>query len=198
MPTEATPALGPDDALLMVDVQRDFCPGGAVPVPGGDKVVAPLNEWSRAAASAGALIVASRDWHPPGHVSFSSQGGTWPEHCIQGSEGAALHPSLRLPPGAVTIAKGRDPARDAYSAFDGTELTTLLEARGVRRLFVGGLAQDVCVRSTVLDALRLGLEVHVLLEATRPVDEAKGRRALDEMHAGGAILEGGAPLAVGP
>jgi len=180
--------MGPTDALLVVDVQRDFCPGGALEVPEGDRVVESLNRWSQEAADAKALVVASRDWHPAGHVSFQQRGGPWPPHCVQGSEGAALHPNLDLPPDRILISKGHEPDRDAYSAFDGTGLASLLEERGVKRVFVGGLALDVCVRATALEALELGLETHVLVDGSRPIDPAEGRKALEELEARGAIL----------
>lgn len=184
-----------DDALLLVDVQRDFCPGGALAVPEGDQVVGVLNAWIGAAQRAGALVVASRDFHPAHHVSFTERGGPWPPHCIQGTSGAELHPELELPPDAVLVSKGQHPDRDAYSAFDGTELGPLLRQRGVRRLFVGGLARDVCVRASVLDARREGFETHVLVDATRPVDPERGEQALTEMQASGAMLERGGPAA---
>jgi nicotinamidase/pyrazinamidase len=181
--------LGPQDALLVVDVQRDFCPGGALPVPNGDRVVAVLNRWSERAARAGATVVATRDWHPPGHASFFERGGPWPEHCVQGTPGAEFHPDLMLPSGAIVLSKGQEPDRDAYSAFDGTGLSTLLRDRGIRRVFVGGLAEDVCVRATVLDALRSGFQTHLIADATLPVDKGEGARALREMQDGHAIVE---------
>jgi nicotinamidase/pyrazinamidase len=177
------------DALLVVDVQPDFCPGGALPVPEGDAVIPVLNAWIDAAQAGGALVVASRDWHPPRHVSFQTEGGPWPAHCVQDTPGAAYHPALRLPADAVRVAKGTRLDRDQYSAFDETGLGEHLRARGVRRLWVGGLAQDVCVRASVLDARRLGFDVHVLVPATRPVDPQAGARALAEMEAAGAVLE---------
>jgi nicotinamidase/pyrazinamidase len=183
------PQLTPEDALLLVDVQRDFCPGGALPVPHGDLVVAVLNTWIDRATRSGALVVASRDWHPPDHISFVGRRGLWPPHCVQRTEGAELHPDLRLPDDAILLSKGQDPDQDAYSAFEGTDLASILQKRGVRRVFVGGLAQDVCVRASVLDAVRHGFETHVLVDATRPVDEAEGIRALREMQENGAILE---------
>jgi nicotinamidase/pyrazinamidase len=183
------PQLGPGDALLVVDVQRDFCPGGLLAVPEGDRVIAVLNTWIGQAVRGKAIVVASRDWHPKDHVSFTSRGGPWPEHCVQGTVGAELHPALALPPQAVLVDKGTDVNRDAYSAFDGTGLASLLRERGVRRVFVGGLAQDVCVRATVIDSLHSGFETHVLVEATRPVAPLRGARALREMQSSGAVLE---------
>lgn len=177
------------DALIVVDVQRDFCPGGKLAVAGGDEVVGVLNRWINAAVTAGAEVLASRDWHPPGHCSFREEGGPWPEHCVQGTPGAEFHPELRLPEGVTIVSKGTSPAHDNYSAFDETGLGDLLDQRGITRVFVGGLAQDICVRATVMDACRLGLEVHVIADGTRPVDVEAGRQALQEMREAGAIIE---------
>ena len=151
--------LKPTDALLVVDVQNDFCPGGALPVPEGDQVPGELNPWIAAAVQSAAGIYASRDWHPPTHCSFAIQGGPWPVHCVQESPGAAFHPALELPAEAVIISKGTDPKSEAYSAFQGTDLAVLLQAAGTRRLWVGGLALDYCVKASVLDALAQGFEL---------------------------------------
>ena len=179
----------PGDALIVVDVQNDFLPGGALPVPGGDKIVPVLNEWIEAARQGAVLVAASRDWHPPDHVSFDDRGGPWPRHCVQHSEGAGFPPDLRLPENAVIISKGTDSDRDAYSAFDQTPLAELLKQRGVRRIWVGGLALDVCVRSTVLDAIESGFQTYVIRNATKPIDEQGGRNALDEMRRAGAAID---------
>jgi nicotinamidase/pyrazinamidase len=189
MSQRPTGRLGAGDALLIVDVQPDFCPGGALPVAEGEAVIPELNEWVAAAKRAGSVpIYASRDWHPPRHPSFESEGGEWPPHCVQETLGAAYHPDLRLPADAMRIAKGTRLDRDQLSAFDETGLAAHLRARGVRRLFVGGLAQDVCVRATVLDALREGFEVHLVARGTRPVDAHEGEKALREMEAAGAVV----------
>lgn len=193
MATKSRFELGPDDALLVVDVQRDFCPGGALPVPEGDQVVDVLNAWIERAQRDGAAVVASRDWHPENHASFLQRGGPWPVHCVQDTAGAEFHPSLRLPDDTILVSKGQDPDRDAYSAFDGTGLAQALQARGIRRVFVGGLAEDVCVKATVIDALRGGFETHLLSAATRPVDRQSGVRALREMQEQHAIIELAAP-----
>lgn len=187
---ESARRLDSRDALLVVDVQRDFCPGGALAIVEGDRVVEVLNEWMKEARRANALIVASRCWHPRRHVSFVERGGPWPAHCVQHTEGAEFHPELRLPPEATVVSKGQHPDRDAYSAFDGTALGQLLQEHGTRRVFVGGLAQDVCVRATALQALELGYETHVIVDATRPVDVEEGRLTLRELEQRGAILEG--------
>jgi nicotinamidase/pyrazinamidase len=190
--TSTTDALRPGDALLLVDVQQDFCPGGALPVAHGDEVVPLLNRWLEAVAGRGLRVYASRDWHPPGHPSFRQQGGEWPPHCIQDTPGAAFHPDLALPADAVSVVKGVRLDRDQLSAFDETGLASRLRRDGVERLWVGGLALDVCVRATVLDALREGFAVCVLVGGTRPVDEAAGEKALREMERAGARLEEGA------
>jgi nicotinamidase/pyrazinamidase len=177
------------DALLIVDVQRDFCPGGSLPVPDGNAIVPVINRWIRAAQQRGAKVVASRDWHPEGHISFQSQGGPWPRHCVQGTEGAEFHAELELPGNTQVISKGLSPARDNYSALDGTGLADDLRRAGIGRVFIAGLAEDVCVRATALDACRAGFEVHLIKDATRPVDPAKGERALAEMQQAGVLVE---------
>jgi nicotinamidase/pyrazinamidase len=179
------------DALLVVDVQNDFCPGGALAVPEGDAVVPELNRWAAAAARGGATVCASRDWHPPRHVSFRSQGGPWPPHCVQETPGAALHRGLHLPSSVLIVDKGVDPDRDGYSAFDGTGLGDRLRAAGVDRVWVGGLALDYCVLATALDAVEEGFETHLILRATRPVEVAPGDgdRAVERMRAAGVYIE---------
>lgn len=173
-------------ALIATDVQGDFLPGGSLAVPDGDAVIAPL----LAAAGHADLVVATRDWHPPGHASFVEQGGPWPVHCVQGTPGAALHPDIDRV-AAVVVSKGSNPWRDAYSAFDGTPLAGLLHGAGVTRLVIGGLATDYCVRATAMDGLREGFEVVVLRDAVRAVDAqpGDGARALEAMEAAGADLE---------
>jgi epoxyqueuosine reductase len=181
------------DALLVVDVQNDFCPGGALAVPEGDRVVPVLNAYVARFVAAGAPVLVSRDWHPPRTRHFQAYGGVWPPHCVQETRGADFHPALALPAGAVVFSKGMDPEQDAYSAFQGRDpagrpLALVLADRGVRRLWVGGLATDYCVKATVLDATREGLEVLVLGDAIRAVEVAPGDgdRALAEMRAAGA------------
>lgn len=177
------------DALLLVDVQNDFCPGGSLPVAGGDEIVPVLNRWIAAADDMGVAIVATRDWHPVHHVSFSEQGGPWPVHCVQDTGGAAFHPALELPDDTIKVSKGIRFDQDAYSAFENTGLADFLRGRNIRRLWVGGLAQDVCVLETVLQAVKEGFEVHLILAATRPVDVQQGARALADMRDAGAVLE---------
>lgn len=180
--------LGKGDALLIVDVQNDFCPGGALPIPEGDRVVPVLNEWIARAVEAGVPVYASRDWHPEEHPSFASQGGPWPRHCVQDTEGAQFHPDLRLPPGAIIVSKGTRFDHDQRSAFRDTGLAAKLERDGVRRLYVGGLAQDVCVRQTVLDARRNGLEVYLIPDGSLPITPEGGREAIHEMERAGAVI----------
>lgn len=182
--------LADGDALIVVDVQLDFCPGGALPVPEGDEVVEVLNRWLDAATERGIPVYASRDWHPREHPSFESEGGPWPAHCVQDTPGARYHPRLHLPTHAVKVSKGTRLDRDQYSAFDATGLGQRLRDRGVRRLWIGGLAEDVCVRATALDAAEAHFEVHVLADATRPVDAEAGRRALEEMRRAGVTVHG--------
>ena len=177
------------DAVLAVDVQNDFCPGGALEVPDGDKVIPVLNEWMKAAADANLPVVASRDWHTVDHVSFEARGGPWPEHCVQDTPGAAFHPELRLPPGTVRVSKGTRFDHDAYSAFDQTGLAGWLRSRGVKRLWIGGLAEDVCVYHTVRDACAEGFDVHLIRNATKPVFPEKEKAVLGELRDCGAIIE---------
>lgn len=200
--TAAEAARDPEAALVVVDVQNDFCPGGALGVPRGDEVVAVLNEWVDSFAAARRPVVYTQDWHPEGHVSFREHGGPWPVHCVQGTQGAAFHPGLVVR--GTVFRKGFDRDREAYSGFDGalargerdvdpgTGLADWLRERGVRRLYVGGLATDYCVRATVLDGLAAGFEVSVLVPAVRAVDvePGDGERALREMRDKGARLVG--------
>ncbi|MFN3920433.1 MAG: nicotinamidase [Methylohalobius sp.] len=176
------------DALILVDVQNDFLPGGALAVPNGDQVVPVLNEYIERFLAKNLPIFATRDWHPPDHCSFQPQGGPWPPHCIAGSLGAQFAPGLKLPENTQVISKATDPKREAYSGFDGTDLEQKLRQLGSRRLFVGGLATDYCVLNTVKDACRLGFEVFVLIDAVRAVNVSPGdeQKALDEMQRQGA------------
>jgi len=178
------------DAVLVVDVQNDFCPGGALAIADGDAVVPVLNAWTAAAGKRGLPVYASRDWHPRRHPSFRDQGGEWPPHCIQDTDGARFHPDVELPDDAVVVTKGVRFDQDQYSAFDQTGLAHQLRSDGVERLIVGGLAQDVCVRATVLAGCQAGFEVILLTDGTRPVDPAAGERALREMAEAGAVLVG--------
>ncbi len=175
------------DALVLVDVQNDFCPGGALAVPNGDRVVPVLNRLLR---QGGVLAVATRDWHPADHCSFTAQGGPWPVHCVAATPGAAFHPDLdlaRIEHVITNKAATRD--EEAYSGFQGTDLAGFLRGRGIRRLIVGGLATDYCVKATALDARKAGFEVFLLTDAIRAVDvqPGDGDRALAEMRAAGVL-----------
>jgi len=180
----------PSDALVVVDMQVDFMPGGALPVPGGDEVVGRVNEYVELFTKAGATVVFTRDWHPPNHISFKTRGGPWPPHCIQGTPGASFHPKLRVPTDALIVSKATDPDREAYSGFEGTELDAELRKRGVRRVFVCGVATDYCVRATALDAAKLGYQVFLLVDAVRGVNMPPNsvQRATDEMLNAGVVL----------
>lgn len=177
------------DALIIVDVQKDFCPGGALPIEDGDKVVPILNHWIETAITSGVPIYVSRDWHPINHLSFKQRGGPWPPHCIQDSDGARFHPDLRVPESAIKVTKGVRFDQDQNSVFDQTGLAEQLLYDGVQRLFVGGLAEDVCVLATVLDGCKESFEVVLISDATRPVTIPGGEEARRKMHAAGARLE---------
>jgi nicotinamidase/pyrazinamidase len=184
--------LRPGDALIVVDVQNDFCPGGRLAIAEGDAVVPVVNAWIAAARPAGVPVFASRDWHPVGHVSFEDQDGPWPRHCVQDSEGAAFHPALRLPEDAVVVTKGVRFDHDQNSAFDETGLAPYLQRHGIQRVWIAGLALDVCVAATALDAKAAGFETHVIVAATRPVTPEGGREALARLAAAGVHLENAA------
>jgi len=180
-------------ALLLVDVQNDFCPGGALAVPNGDRVIPVLNTLAAQFAEVGLPVFASRDWHPPDTTHFKSQGGPWPPHCVAGTPGAAFHPALQLPADAIVVSKGQDKKDDGYSAFEGTtpegrQLSDELRARNVTDLVVGGLATDYCVRASVLDACRAGFRVTVLTDAVAGIGADDSARALEEMKKAGARL----------
>jgi nicotinamidase/pyrazinamidase len=182
-------------ALLVVDVQNDFCSGGSLAVPGSERVIASLNQHIRSAVNAGIPIYASRDWHPARTSHFADFGGEWPAHCVQDTVGARFHPDLQLPDDVIVITKGEREDSPGYSAFDGTtrkRRTFLqdLQERGIAHLYVGGLATDYCVRASVLDALNVGLQVTVLDDAIAGVDVTPGdsARAREEMQSMGAAF----------
>lgn len=171
------------DALLIVDVQNDFLPGGSLAVPLGDEVVTVLNRYLDIFAMQNLPVYATRDWHPAKHCSFRAQGGPWPAHCVAKSSGAAFAAALQLPPAAVIISKATTVEQDAYSGFQSTNLNRQLHAAQIHRLFIGGLATDYCVLNTVRDALKLGYEVFLLADAIRAVNvqPGDGLRAEQEM-----------------
>lgn len=168
--------------LLIVDVQRDFLPGGALAVPNGDEVIEPLQDHALEAD----FIIASRDWHPKNHCSFVEQGGEWPVHCVQGTEGAELDIHILEIMDKVHN-KGKNPDEEEYSAIDDTVEFNLKNV-GVKTIQVGGLATEYCVRVTVLDALARGFKVEVLTDSIRGISEKKSEESLREMENAGAIL----------
>lgn len=189
-------------ALIAIDVQNDFCPGGALAVVDGDKVIAPLNEAARRFAAAGALVIATQDWHPAGHCSFASSGRTpaegevlWPDHCVQGTAGADFHRDLDVKPITLIVRKGFRPSIDSYSAFFENDRTTTtglaayLNALGVETVYLGGLATDYCVFFSAMDAVKLGLSVYLLRDAIRGVNYPEGsvEKALHEMKNAGVM-----------
>jgi nicotinamidase/pyrazinamidase len=176
-------------ALLVVDVQNDFCPGGALAVADGDQVVAPLNHLIDEFLTRGEPVYKSRDWHPPTTKHFAAYGGTWPIHCVQNTKGAEFHPDLRDDPRITMVSKGLGDT-DCYSAFDETRLASQLHQQGVEEVVVGGLATDYCVKNTVLDALKNGFRVKAVKNAMRAVNLQPGdeERAIEEMRAAGAKI----------
>jgi nicotinamidase/pyrazinamidase len=176
------------DLLLVIDVQKDFCPGGALAIEEGDAVVPVLNEWIGAAQKTATPLYLSRDWHPRNHLSFVEFGGPWPSHCIQDSDGAGFHPDLAVPPGAIIVTKGTRFDQDQNSAFDQTGLASWLHRQQVRRIFVGGLALDVCVLATVLDGCKANFEMCLIENASRPVFQEDGRKAMETMRQAGARI----------
>jgi nicotinamidase/pyrazinamidase len=175
-------------ALLIVDFQNDFTPGGALAVPEGDTIATRIN--ALAASGDYDLVVATRDWHPADHSSFAAQGGPWPVHCVAGTQGAQLHPDLARAPIDVIVDKGQEVDREGYSGFEGTDLEQLLRERGITQVTIVGLATDYCVKNTALDALRAGFQVTVDTTAVRGVEVQPGdsEHALEEVRAAGGVL----------
>jgi nicotinamidase/pyrazinamidase len=173
-------------ALLIIDFQNDFTSGGALEVPGGDEIAEPVKRL----APQFDYVFATRDWHPPDHASFETEGGPWPVHCVQGTQGAELHPAMRevRVDGIVDVGAERDD--EGYSGFENSKLEDLLRGGGVEEVVVVGLATDYCVRASTIDACRLGFETTVVTDAIRAVDvnPGDGDRALEEMQAAGAKL----------
>ncbi len=177
------------DALIIVDVQNDFCPGGSLAVEGGDLVAPTLSVVATRFRIKGARIFATQDWHPEGHSSFKDHGGPWPPHCVQGSHGAELHKDLRLPVGTSIVRKGADKSVDAYSGFLDSNLEEQLRRTDIKRLFIGGLATDYCVLNTVLDARARDFEVHLIEDAIAAVnaEPGDGEKAIEKMKESGAM-----------
>lgn len=179
----------PGDALLVADIQNDFLPGGALGVKGGDEIIPILARYLVHFQARGLPIYLTRDWHPPNHCSFHTQGGPWPVHCVAGTPGSLAPPSFPPPPSATIIHKATARDKEAYSAFQDTPLHHYLQAAMVRRLFVGGLTTEYCVLNTVKDARALGYEVCVLVDGVRAVNlhPNDGRKAEEEMIGLGAV-----------
>ena len=174
------------DGLIVVDVQNDFCAGGALAVPDGDAVVEPINRLMEQIP----VVVATRDWHPPDHHSFLAQGGPWPPHCVQGSTGAELHPGLDVGRIDAVVDAGYEPDLEGYSGFEETDLEQLLREREVDTVHVAGLALDYCVRATALDARERGFDVILHVDATRAIEAQPGdsERTLEELRQAGVQI----------
>ncbi|MBC7323552.1 MAG: nicotinamidase [Acetomicrobium sp.] len=178
------------DALIIVDLQVDFCPGGNLPVPEGDEIVPIANKLVEHFERQEGQIVFSRDWHPDKHMSFKECGGPWPAHCVQNTRGAEFHHDLFIPPSAIVVSKATEPLKEAYSAFDGTRLSETLHEAGIERVFICGLATDVCVKSTALDAIKLGYDTYVIQDASRGITKESVEQSLKEMkNVGVKIIE---------
>ena len=185
--------------LLLVHLQNDFCPGGALAVSEGDQIIPLVNQYIGLFRSQGLPIIATRDWHPSNHCSFTEQGGVWPVHCVQGSWGAQFHADLHIPNGSLIISGATNPQKEAYSSFDGTSLNDHLEDMGAKTLFITGLATDYCVKQTALDACKLGYNVLVLEDAIRGVNlkPDDSANALQDMLAAGALKTNAHELGLG-
>jgi nicotinamidase/pyrazinamidase len=180
-------------ALLIVDVQNDFCPSGALAVPEGDKIISNLNQYTEIFSKNKLPIFASRDWHPEKTGHFKKFGGLWPDHCVQNTGGALFHPELKLPKETIILSKGMNPQTDSYSAFqaqdsNGRQFEDILKASGIEELYIGGLATDYCVKSSVLDALKRGFKVKLMVDAIKGVNikSNDSKDAIEEMVNNGA------------
>jgi len=180
-------------ALLIVDVQNDFCPGGALAVKDGDQIIPVLNKYIRIFTATGLPVFCSRDWHPQQTSHFKKYGGTWPAHCVQNTPGAEFHPDLKIPENTVILSKGMDEKLEGYSAFQaqdnsGRMFDAILKLTEIKVLFVGGLATDYCVKSSALDALEHGYQVNILTDAIKGVDldPQDSQKALDAMRTKGS------------
>ena len=178
----------PTDALILVDIQVDFCPGGKLPIERGDEVVSILNPIIEQAEKQGIYIFYSRDFHPRLHPSFKENGGIWPTHCVQDTEGARFHPELKIAKNSVIVTKGTRFDKDQYSAFDDTGLAVAFKKLDIKRVFIGGLALDVCVKETALDSIKNGFHTFLIKQGTRPVTEKSGEQALLEMKNRGVVI----------
>lgn len=178
----------PIDALIIVDMQNDFMPGGALPVENALTTIPIINRYIKMFEDSNAVIVATRDWHPPNHISFNIRGGPWPPHCIQNTKGAEFHPLLELPSNTIVVSKAVDEDKEAYSGFDSTRLGSLLSSRGVKRVFICGVATEYCVKATAIDAIRLGFQTYILVDAIKGIDKIQSEKTIDELLDYGAIM----------
>ncbi len=179
--------LGRMDALIVVDMQKDFIEG-SLPVPGARDIIPNINRYIKVFAEKGCTVVFTRDWHPENHASFKENGGLWPRHCVAGTEGAMIHKDITLPKeGFFVINKGTSPDFDAYSGFQDTKLDALLRERGIKRIFLCGVATEYCVKATAEGGLNLGYQVFLLLDAIKGVGEEASRKALEDLYLRGAV-----------
>lgn len=176
------------DALVVVDMQNDFMPWGRLPVPGADKIILKVNYYLKLFSSKGIPVFATRDWHPENHISFDVNGGRWPVHCVQWSRGADFAEGLELPPDTFIIDKGDRPELEAYSGFQGTVLNNLLKERGVRRIFVCGVAAEFCVKNTCIGALNLGYTIFVLKDGVKGLTKDSEEEAVRDLLRLGAVV----------
>ena len=175
-------------ALIIVDMQNDFCPGGALAVKGGEEIIPVINQYIKRFTEKNELVVFTRDWHPADHCSFKDQGGIWPPHCVAGTNGAEFHHDICVPEKSLIISKADLPSKDAYSGFDATSLDQHLKKLDIKEVWICGLATDYCVTSTVMDALKLGYKVKLLADAISAVDVSAGdgEKAIADMESAGA------------
>ncbi len=181
-------------ALLIVDVQNDFCPGGALGVQGGDKIIPNINEYADLFQKNDLPIFVSRDWHPEETKHFKEQGGPWPPHCVKNTKGAEFHPDFDVPDNATIMSKGTDPDKHGYSVFDahdsdGRPFIELLKEKNIKELYIAGLATDYCVKETSLGALEKNFQVNVLIDSVKGVDEEDSEKAIDEIKSKGGVLK---------
>jgi len=179
----------PIDALIIVDMQNDFMPGGALPVPNALTIISAINKYIELFEKSNALIVATRDWHPPNHISFNTRGGPWPPHCIQNTWGAEFHKDLKLPRNTIVISKAFKEDKEAYSGFEDTELDNTLKSRNIKRLFIAGVATEYCVKATAEDGVKLGYQVFLLEDAIKGIDSPPGseEKAIEDLMNKGVV-----------
>ncbi|MDK6028130.1 nicotinamidase [Ignisphaera sp. 4213-co] len=179
----------PIDALIIVDMQNDFMPGGTLPVPNALTIISAINKYIELFEKSNALIVATRDWHPPNHISFNTRGGPWPPHCIQNTWGAEFHKDLKLPRNTIVISKAFKEDKEAYSGFEDTELDNTLKSRNIKRLFIAGVATEYCVKATAEDGVKLGYQVFLLEDAIKGIDSPPGseEKAIEDLMNKGVV-----------